>query len=188
MILAHSQNNDADDLGSDALKTLGLESSQLAATFSDEELKKAYRQAVRRSHPDAPGGAVGGQSDGSGGGWVARNPGTGADKESEGSPRHGWHPDMGGLPSSAKKLQKVKENSCPAEGLEVLDEGLTLDAYDYLISAPDIKVWDEGRRNYGANAGPNGVPNANMGSSKPKPNAMRREAWWCLKVAAMCNI
>lgn len=101
---------------SDALKTLGLEGSQFSSTFSDDELKKAYRQAVRRSHPDAPGG-------------------------------------------SAKKLQKVK------------------DAYDYLMTAPSIKVWDEGKRQYGANSNPgtSGFPNADVGSSKPKPNAMRRE-------------
>ena len=37
----------------------GLEGNQLTASFSDDELKKAYRQAVRRSHPDAPGGACG---------------------------------------------------------------------------------------------------------------------------------
>lgn len=36
----------------------GLEGNQLTASFSDDELKKAYRQAVRRSHPDAPGGAL----------------------------------------------------------------------------------------------------------------------------------
>lgn len=37
---------------------LGLEGSQFSSTFSDDELKKAYRQAVRRSHPDAPGGSA----------------------------------------------------------------------------------------------------------------------------------
>lgn len=99
---------------SDALKTLGLEGSQFSSTFSDDELKKAYRQAVRRSHPDAPGG-------------------------------------------SAKKLQKVK------------------DAYDYLMTAPSIKVWDEGKRQYGANSNPGSSGFPDVGSSKPKPNAMRRE-------------
>ena len=37
----------------------GLEGSEFSSTFSDDELKKAYRQAVRRSHPDAPGGRDG---------------------------------------------------------------------------------------------------------------------------------
>jgi len=65
-----------------ALKTLGFTES-FNSEPSEEELKKAYRQAVRTSHPDAPGG-------------------------------------------SAEKLLLVKE------------------AYDFLLNAPTVTVWDEG--------------------------------------------
>ncbi|CAK9089283.1 unnamed protein product, partial [Durusdinium trenchii] len=99
---------------SDALKTLGLDARDAFNQVSEEELKKAYRQAVRRSHPDAPGG-------------------------------------------SAKKLQKVK------------------DAYDYLISAPEVKVWDEGRRQYGASGSSSSGFPPPPPSTKPRPDPARRE-------------
>ena len=94
-------------LGSDACKTLGLR--DVVGSFTADELKRAYRTAVRMAHPDAPGG-------------------------------------------SAQKLQKVK------------------DAYDFLAAAPDVKVWDEGRRSYGA-GGVGSTPQP----KKPKPDSMRRE-------------
>ena len=92
--------------GSDACKTLGLR--DVVGSFTADELKRAYRTAVRMAHPDAPGG-------------------------------------------SAQKLQKVKE------------------AYDFLAAAPDVKVWDEGQRSYGAGGVGSAPP------KRPKPNKMRRE-------------
>ena len=55
----------------------------------------------------------------------------------------------------------------------------TKDAYDYLMTAPSIKVWDEGKRQYGANSNPGSSGFPDVGNAKPKPNAMRREvrAW-----------
>ncbi|CAE6925093.1 unnamed protein product [Symbiodinium sp. CCMP2592] len=72
------------DQGGMALKTLGFTESFNSEPSEEElpELKKAYRQAVRTSHPDAPG--------------------------------------------SAEKLLLVKE------------------AYDFLLNAPTVTVWDEG--------------------------------------------
>jgi hypothetical protein len=43
------------------------------------------------------------------------------------------------------------------------------------MTAPSIKVWDEGKRQYGANSNPGSSGFPDVGSSKPKPNAMRRE-------------
>lgn len=60
-------------------------------------------------------------------------------------------------PGSAKKLQKVK------------------DAYDYLISAPEVKVWDEGRRQYGASGSSSSGFPPPPPSTKPRPDPARRE-------------
>ena len=55
----------------------------------------------------------------------------------------------------------------------------TKDAYDYLMTAPSVKVWDEGKRQYGSNGSAGGGPGFPQPdatrNSKPKPNAMRRE-------------
>lgn len=47
------------------------------------------------------------------------------------------------------------------------------------MTAPSIKVWDEGKRQYGSNGSVGGGPGFPQPDaarkSKPRPNAMRRE-------------
>lgn len=44
------------------------------------------------------------------------------------------------------------------------------------MTAPSIKVWDEGKRQYGSNGSVGGGPGfPQPDARKPRPNAMRRE-------------
>eukprot|EP00913_Durusdinium_trenchii_P026506 g24870.t1 len=99
------------------LLLVSILSHERTFTLTGPDLQRCFTSAyhaVRRSHPDAPGG-------------------------------------------SAKKLQKVK------------------DAYDYLISAPEVKVWDEGRRQYGASGSSSSGFPPPPPSTKPWPDPARRE-------------
>ena len=197
----------------------GLESNKLAATFSDEELKRAYRQAVRKSHPDAPGGSAKKLQKVKDCLGTSRYQTTGF-SNSDGSLESRmvkwyqvwlcgidwfctlldfrlvdtlYHEVSKPMQTTSSHMECPSKKSLDCPNVEPTGQPASSktagsqDAYDYLMTAPSIKVWDEGKRQYGANSGPGGASNSgfpNVGSSKPKPDAMRREVGesssWCV--------